>query len=199
MSRVDPHAFADDAQPRQKHLRWTARVDFAARRLECTADLQFDRGGAEVDLDTRALDVEAVTSPGGAALPFALGPTDAILGTRLRVTLPRDAPRCVVRYRTDPDATALQWLKEEQTASGLAPFLYSQCQAIHARSVVPLQDTPRFRLTYEAAVTAPAAVRTLMAARSTGRREEGAEATELWAMERAIPPYLFAFAVGAVV
>jgi leukotriene-A4 hydrolase len=198
MSRVDPHSFSDGAQPRQQHLRWTARVDFPARRLECTAELRFDRGGTEVDLDTRGLDVDAVTSPAGRALPFALGPTDTILGARLRLTLPEDDVRCVVRYRTGLEATALQWLTEEQTASGLAPFLYSQCQAVHARSVVPLQDTPRFRLTYEAAITAPAGMRTLMAARSMGRSEEGAEATENWAMEQAIPSYLIAFAVGAL-
>ena len=197
MSRVDPHSFADGAQPRQKHLRWRARVDFEARRLLCTADLHFDRGGTEVDLDTRDLDVEAVQGPSGEALPFSLGPTDAVLGTRLRISLPPDG-RCVVRYRTGASATALQWLNVEQTASGRAPFLYSQCQPVHARSVLPLQDTPRFRLTYEAALTAPKEVRALMGARSTGRTEEGTEATEGWAMESPIPPYLFAFAVGAL-
>jgi leukotriene-A4 hydrolase len=199
MGRVDPHSWADAAQPRQQHLRWTARVDFPERRLACRAELHFDRGGTAVDLDTRGLEVLAVTSVSGALLRFELGPTDAVLGTRLRVTLPEDSARCVVHYRTGQAATALQWLTEAQTASGLAPFLYSQCQAIHARSVVPLQDTPRFRLTYEAALTAPASVQTLMAARSTGRTEGGAEATEGWAMEQSIPPYLFAFAVGALV
>jgi leukotriene-A4 hydrolase len=198
MARVDPHSFADEAQPRQQHLCWTARVDFAARRLACTAELRFDRGGAAVDLDARGLEVDAVTTPGGEALPFVLGPTDAILGNRLRITLPEDGASCVVHYRTGPDATALQWLTEEQTASRLGPFLYSQCQAIHARSVLPLQDTPRFRLTYEATLSAPKEVRTLMAARSLGRTEVAALATERWAMENPIPPYLFAFAVGAL-
>jgi leukotriene-A4 hydrolase len=198
MARVDPHSFADEGQPRQQHLRWTAQVDFAARRLECTAELRFDRGGGPADLDTRGLDIDSVTTPGGGEVPFALGPTDAILGTRLRVTLPEGEARCLVRYRTGADATALQWLEKEQTASRLGPFLYTQCQAIHARSVVPLQDTPRFRLTYESAITAPVGVRTLMAARSLGRTDAGAQATERWAMENAIPPYLFAFAVGAL-
>lgn len=198
MARADPHAWADDAQPRQQHLRWTARVDFAARQLAATAELRFDRGGARVDLDTRGLQVDAVTGPSGQALPFALGPDDAVLGTRLSVSLPEGEARCVVHYRTGPEATALQWLSEEQTASGRAPFLYSQCQAIHARSVVPLQDSPRFRFTYEAAVTAPVALQSLMAARSTGRTETGSEATGRWAMDQPIPPYLFAFAVGAL-
>ena len=198
MARVDPHSWADEAQPRQSHLRWTARVDFVARRLLCTAELRFNRAGEAVDLDTRGLEVERVTSVAGEALPFTLGPTEAVLGTRLRVTLPERDGRCVVHYRTGTDATALQWLTEAQTASGLAPFLYSQCQAVHARSVVPLQDTPRFRLTYEATLSAPKGVRALMAARSLGRTEAGALASEGWAMEHPIPPYLFAFAVGAL-
>ncbi len=198
MARVDPHSWADEAQPRQHHLRWTARVDFAARRLLCTAELHFSRGGEAVDLDTRGLEVDSVTSVAGKALPFTLGPTEAVLGTRLRVTLSENDGRCVVRYRTGTDATALQWLTEAQTASGVAPFLYSQCQAVHARSVVPLQDTPRFRLTYEATLSAPKEVRALMAARSLGRTETGPLASEGWAMEHPIPPYLFAFAVGAL-
>jgi leukotriene-A4 hydrolase len=198
MSRVDPHSWADEAQPRQVHLNWTARVDFAARHLVCTAELRFDGSGEAVDLDTRGLQVDGVTRVAGDALPFTLGPTDAILGTRLRVTLPAGDARCVVHYRTGAEATALQWLSEAQTASGLAPFLYSQCQAVHARSVVPLQDTPRFRLTYEATLSAPKEVRALMAARALGRTETGPMASERWAMEHPIPPYLFAFAVGAL-
>jgi leukotriene-A4 hydrolase len=196
VARVDVHSFADDAQPRQRHLVWQARVDFAARRLEARAELHFSAGGGPVDLDTRGLDIARVTTPEGAPLAFALGPEEATLGTRLRVELPPGTSRCQVHYRTRPEASALQWLAPAQTAGGKAPFLYSQCQAIHARSVVPLQDTPRFRLSYQAALTVPAALRGLMAAQATGRSEAGGEATEGWEMPHAIPPYLFAFAVG---
>jgi leukotriene-A4 hydrolase len=198
VARVDPHSWADDAQPRQSHLAWQARVDFQARVLEARAELHFSGGGGAVDLDTRGLDIQGVTTPEGAPLAFSLGPEETTLGTRLRVVLPPGGNRCVVHYRTRPEASALQWLTPGQTAGGQAPFLYSQCQAIHARSVVPLQDTPRFRLTYQAALTLPLALRALMAARSTGRSEADGEATERWEMPHSIPPYLFAFAVGSL-
>lgn len=33
-----------------------------------------------------------------------------------------------INYKTDPEATALQWLTPEQTAGGKHPYLFSQCQ-----------------------------------------------------------------------
>ncbi|MGZ3481382.1 MAG: M1 family aminopeptidase/hydrolase [Myxococcaceae bacterium] len=196
MARLDPHSHTDTTQPRQRHLSWAAEVDFAGRAVEATATLTFDRGGGPVDLDTRGLHIAQVTDRAGTALRFALGSPDPVLGQRLRVELPAGVDSCVVSYRTGPEASALQWLEPEQTAGGKAPFLYSQCQAIHARSVVPLQDTPRLRITYDAALTVPSGLRGLMAAAFVGREEQGERAVERYRMDEPIPPYLFAFAVG---
>src|SRR5262249_40660100 len=94
--------------------------------------------------------------------------------------------------------SARQWLEPEQTAGGKAPFLYSQCQAIHARSVVPLQDTPRLRITYDATFSVPSGLRSLMAAQSLKATSavDGGRTVERWRMTERIPPYLLAFAVG---
>ena len=43
------------------------------------------------------------------------------------------------RFKTSPEATALQWLDPSQTADKEQPYLFTQCQAIHARSLVPCQ------------------------------------------------------------
>ncbi|HTS79701.1 MAG TPA: M1 family metallopeptidase [Myxococcaceae bacterium] len=196
MARPDPHSHTDLSQPHQRHLSWEAEVDFPRRTLRAAATLRFDRGGGPVDLDSRGLEVERVTSPAGAPLPFALGAPDPILGQRLRIVLSSGVDACVVRYRTAAQASALQWLDPEQTAGGKAPFLYSQCQAIHARSVVPLQDTPRLRITYDAALTVPGELRALMAAEAVGRETWGERAVERYRMDEPIPPYLLAFAVG---
>jgi aminopeptidase N len=196
MARPDPHSHTDLAQPHQEHLAWSAEVDFAGRTLRATATLRFDGGGSAVDLDARGLVVESVTSPDGRALRFELGASEPILGERLRIELPAGVDTCVIGYRTSPEASALQWLEPAQTAGGKAPFLYSQCQAIHARSVVPLQDTPRLRITYEAELTVPAGLRGLMAAGAVDREVRGDWAVERYRMDEPIPPYLFAFAVG---
>ncbi|MBF0443483.1 MAG: M1 family metallopeptidase, partial [Oligoflexales bacterium] len=89
-----------------------------------------------------------------------------------------------------------QWLSPSQTSGGVQPFLFTQCQAIHARSVIPLQDTPCVRFRFSAEITIPAGLKALMAASSTGRSESGQKAVETFEMPQAIPSYLFAFAVG---
>jgi aminopeptidase N len=187
MARLDPHSHTDIAQPHQRHLSWKAEVDFAGRTVQATATLLFDRGGATVDLDSRGLEVQAVTSPEGRPLQFDLGAPEPIVGQRFRVALPAGVDSCVIRYRTGPEASALQWLEPEQTAGGKAPFLYSQCQAIHARSVVPLQDSPRLRITYDAELTVPAALRGLMAAGAVDQEVRGDRAVERYRMDEPIP------------
>jgi leukotriene-A4 hydrolase len=197
MARLDPHSYTDSTHARTRSLQWKARVDFTTKALVATATLTFDApGSGPLDLDTRGLHIERVCDEHDHELTFSLAPPDAVLGSRLRVQLPANTRSITIAYRTSPDASALQWLSPTQTAGRKEPFLFSQCQAIHARSVVPLQDTPRVRIQYHAELTVPAALRALMAAAFVGRVVNGDEAVETWEMPQPIAPYLLAFAVG---
>jgi leukotriene A-4 hydrolase/aminopeptidase len=199
MSRLDPHSYADDAQPRTTSLDWKASVDYSTRVLRAEVTLRFAKPGAQggsLDLDTRALDIDAVLGPDGAALTYTLHAADPILGSRLEVAVPAGAESIHIRYRTTPEASALQWLTPEQTLGKEHPYLFSQCQAIHARSIVPCQDTPAIRQTFTASLDVPAELRAVMAAATQGREEHAGRAVERFAMPQPIPPYLFAFAVG---
>jgi leukotriene-A4 hydrolase len=199
MARLDPHSFADDAQPRPRHLSLRLEADFAGRRLrgEATLGLAVPSGGT-LDLDTRGLEVGGVANDAGAAVPFALGDDDPILGRRLRLELPAGTRAVTLRYATSPDAPALQWLEPAQTRGGAHPFLFSQCQAIHARGVVPLPDTPRQRITYDAAVVVPDPLSAVMSAGPAGAEPGPRPGTRLFRfrMPQPIPPYLLALAVG---
>ncbi|HEU0031948.1 MAG TPA: M1 family metallopeptidase [Kofleriaceae bacterium] len=199
MARRDPHSYNDDTQPETVSLALTARVDFAAKTLHGDATLTFRApapGATTLDLDTRDLAIDAVTDRAGHALAFTLHRAEPVLGARLAIELPAGARAVRIRYRTSPEASALQWLEPAQTSGGQQPFLFSQCQAIHARSVVPLQDTPRLRIRYTAELTIPKPLVAVMAAADRGRREDGALAIHTFEMPQPIPPYLFAFAVG---
>lgn len=62
----------------------------------------------------------------------------------------------LISYSTSStQCTALQWLTKEQTADRHYPYMFSQCQAIHARSLYPCQDTPGVKSTYSAKITCP--------------------------------------------
>jgi aminopeptidase N len=197
MARLDPHSYNDDTQPETETLIWKARVDFRTRRLHAEATLVLQEASAgPLDLDTRELEIRSVVDAEGKPLPFLVSPPEPILGSRLRVELRPETKQLTIRYRTSPQASALQWLTPAQTMGGQYPYLFSQCQAIHARSVVPLQDTPRIRIRYRAELTVPKELKAVMGASFSGREEQGVEAVERYEMPQPIPPYLLAFAVG---
>src|SRR5882672_6943468 len=190
MARSDPHSYADSSQPQTRSISFDLRVNFAARVIVGEITLQFKEvGSGPIDLDTRDLKIESVTSLDGAGLAFDQAQPEPILGSRLRIELPPASAGVRIRYSTSPQASALQWLDPAQTAGGAQPFLFSQCQPIHARSIFPLQDTPRIRVKVDSArFRVPPPLHTLMAAAARG--------PDHFEMPQPIPPYLLAFAVG---
>ena len=171
----DPHSFARPEEAAIRHLQLDLDVDFEARRLSGTAALDLDRhsSATEVVLDTWGLEVDEVRDGSGAPARFELGSDQGLLGRPLHITLGPQTDRVVVRYRTSPEATALQWLEPRQTAGGKQPFLFTQSQAIHARSWIPLQDTPGVRFTYDATIRVPPALRRGDERREPRQRDAG--------------------------
>lgn len=199
----DAHSFANTQDFRVTHAMLDLTVDFAGQRLTGSVALDIDRRNAKADelvLDTRDLAIRKVEllQPTKRELKFAMGERDATLGSPLRIDLPRDAraDKLVVRieYETSPQASGLQWLTPPQTAGKQQPFMFSQSQAIHARSWIPLQDTPSVRLTYKARIQTPKELLAVMSASNDpNAARDGVYEFE---MPQAIPSYLIALAVG---
>ena len=59
------------------------------------------------------------------------------------------------------------WLDPAATKGGVHPYLFSQSQAIHARSLFPCMDSPGIKCTYSATVRVPAWCTVLMSALSS--------------------------------
>ncbi|MFQ5671154.1 MAG: M1 family metallopeptidase [Acidobacteriota bacterium] len=205
---ADIHSFARPAEVRVTHMEMDLRVLFDEKILEGRVLLHVARapGAHELVLDTRHMEILSVDAggPGGGPLTAAAwnpGPEEPRLGTPLFIELPGEADRVSIQYRTRPDASGLQWLAPEQTAGGQHPFLYSQSEAIHARSWIPCQDSPAVRVTYDATVRVDSPLRAVMAARQVvEERLPGDSATGQerfsFTMPQPIPPYLIALAVG---
>jgi aminopeptidase N len=197
----DVHSFARPDQARVTHVALDLLADFKARELSGTATLTVMRyaGATQVVLDTRDLTIERVTDAGDAALQFALGPMDPILGRALTVTLPSQGA-VVVHYRTSPTAAALQWLSPEQTAGKRLPYLYSQGQAILTRTWIPTQDSPGIRQTYAARIVVPKDLRAVMSAEhlTPDGVATGDDRVFEFKLTTPVPPYLIAIAAGDI-
>jgi aminopeptidase N len=199
----DYHSYANTADFRTELVELDLTVDFTRRVLDGTVELQLRRltGAAELVLDTRDLDIQQVeTDAGGhgtwAATTFAVGARDPILGSPLRIAMPPTADRVRVRYATRPEASGLQWVTPEQTAGRKRPFLYTQSQAIHARSWIPLQDTPQVRAPYAARIRTPKDLFAVMAAVNQPNARRDGDFT--FEMPQPVPSYLIALAVGDI-
>ncbi|MGE5412593.1 MAG: M1 family metallopeptidase, partial [Syntrophomonadaceae bacterium] len=175
---------------------------FSARGLSGTAILHLERldpAATVVQLDTRGLEIERVESGDGrswAPARHELGTPDPILGAGLAITLAPNQDRVRVAYATSPRASGLQWLEPAQTAGRRQPFLFSQSQAIHARSWAPVQDTPAVRITFDATVRTPPELVALMGAAGNSTGERGG--AYRFRMPQRIPAYLMAIAAGDI-
>ncbi len=194
-SRLDPHSWSNPEAAEVRHLKLDLKVDFEARILSGTASLQLVAPPMDgrLILDTQDLEISAVSLLDGTPLPFTLGEGNDALGQPLEIELPDNAEALRIDYRTSPSARALQWLTPEQT-NGSYPFLFTQSQAILARSWVPCQDTPRVRMTYEATIQVPPPLLAVMSA--SNPTERATDGVYSFHMDQPIPSYLLALAVG---
>lgn len=194
----DIHSFSNPEQTRVKHLNLEVDVSFEYHSLAVTAILEICRIDASAPLivDTRDLTITTVqVSTNGSNYSdthFAIGPRDDVLGAALSIYLPGGTTHVLIKYNTSPHASGLQWLEPSQTTDKQAPFVYTQSQTIHARSWIPIQDSPGIRFIYSARVRTPQKLSAVMSANKLGV----SNGEHKFEMPEAIPSYLVALAVG---
>ncbi len=202
MARQDPHSYTDLEHGITEHIDLDLVVDFDSKRVLGSARIRLAAPTDGIfDLDTRALKILSCRTGDGREVSSDLGDNDPIFGSRLRLDLPEATREITIDFETTDGSTALDWLAPEQTAGRRLPYLYSQCQPNHARSIFPCQDSPRARFRFSAAITVPNGHTAVMAAASTGSHEGSQPNTTTFTFEmpQPIPSYLTAFAVGDIV
>ena len=188
----DPHSYSRE-ESKVTHLNWEAAVDFEKKVITATAVWTLEEGhGDTVIFDIKDLEVNEVLVDGSRAL-FTIEGDDPLLGSALVVAAP-DAQTISILYKTSPEAEALQWYPAELTQGKRQPFLFTQSQAILARTWVPCQDRPGVRFTYEATVKVPKEVLALMSASNPTQKND--EGIYEFSMPQPIPSYLLALGVG---
>jgi leukotriene-A4 hydrolase len=199
----DPNSYAQPDQVRVTHLNLDLRIDFPQRQLDGQATLKLDWKNPRAQslvLDTRDLKIAKIEALGadGKATPltYALAPRDKQLGSKLTIAAPKHPAQVRIVYTTSPKASGLQWLTPAQTADKKLPFMFSQSESIHARSWVPLQDSPAIRFTYDAHVSAPKDVRVVMSAINDAKHPLDGDFS--FDQPHPIPSYLLAIGAGDI-
>ncbi|MEY2829058.1 MAG: hypothetical protein RIQ33_916 [Bacteroidota bacterium] len=198
-SSVDAHSAAQPQKAVVKHLSLNLNVDFEQNILSGFAQWQIEKatGATEIIFDTRDLAIEKVTlNNDSTPINFELKLADKIIGSALHIPISSTTNSVKIVYHTSPNAAALQWLKPEQT-TGKQKFLFTQSEAILARTWLPCQDGPAVRFTYDATIHCP---KNLLAVMSVANNPQSINDSGEYhyTQPKPIPSYLMALAVGEI-
>jgi leukotriene-A4 hydrolase len=198
----DWHTYSNYQDIVTTHVHLDLTVDFKAKQLTGSIEHRlkyFDKTAKSLILDTRDLDIHKVETFDGkqwSLSSFKLAKRDAVKGSKLSIVLPQNTKRVKVYYNSRPEASGLQWLEPLQTAGKVHPFMFSQSQAIHARSWMPIQDTPAMRVSYTADIQTVDSLRPIMSAKNNP--EWNKQGKYHFEMPQPIPTYLIAIAAGNI-
>ncbi|KAI0979661.1 hypothetical protein GJ496_007054, partial [Pomphorhynchus laevis] len=198
----DPSSYSNASSYVIHHMDIDWLVDFDRKMLSGYVILSLTKndGGQQLILDSKHLLIHRISlicTNKQTELQFKQQGADDIFGTPLIIMLPdnfmSDTDRIKIEYETSPDASALQWLTANQTQGKKLPYMFSQCQAIHCRSIIPCQDSPAVKQTYTAAIRTSENLQVLMSA----ILKEGTKGNT-FVFEQLVPvsSYLIAIAVG---
>ena len=192
----DAHSYANFNDVRIKHLKLDLNVDFSEKTLDGKVDISIENytETKQLILDSKDLTIHKVLLEDSVETLFSLGEKSDVFGQPIIIEVEPSTKVVSVYYTTSPNAEALQWLSPEQTLGKVHPFLFSQSQAILARSWVPCQDGPGVKFTYEATIkTDPNLIALMSAENGTTKNENG---VYNFKMNQPISSYLLALTVG---
>jgi leukotriene-A4 hydrolase len=182
-------------------------IDFDKKRLTGTVTLTLQSltyaEASEVVLDTSYLDIKDV-KVGGKAVKWELSAKrQEPYGSPLTIKLEQGVAhhkqvQVEIVVSTTDKCTALQWLTPAQTSNRKHPYMFSQCQAIHARSLLPCMDTPDNKSTFEFRLRSllPVVASGLPAGLETIDGSD--EKVYVFKQKVPMPSYLFAIASGDI-
>lgn len=190
--KKDVHSFSNPEEVAITHMSLNLDLDFANQTMKGYAKLNIDNksNARKIILDTRDLSIEKIRLDDKTETKFELGKFKEFMGQSLSVDITANTKSLTVYYQTSPNAAAVQWVETE----GKADFLFTQSQAILARSWVPCQDGPGVKFTYDATIKVPQNLMALMSAENDTVKH--ADGVYHFKMNQPISSYLLALTVG---
>lgn len=195
ISTPDPHSLSNIDKIKTRHIFFDLEINWQKHILDGFAEISFIKkeNTDTFILDTKDLEIKEVLSPKGEKRKWWKGTPDSIFGTPLYILLAKEDTVIKIKYNTK-SAEALQWTAKEQTSDKTDEFLYSQSQAILARSWFPCQDAPSVKFTYNATIKTKPGFFVLMSAENPQTVSENGIYN--FRMEQPVSSYLIALASG---
>ena len=197
---MDVHSLSKPEEAKVTHYDLDLNVDFDTKIItaKVTCTIETKAGAKQLILDTHDLKIDKVTL-GKEEKPtsFKLSEPVKYLGQALIIDIEEGTKSVTIYYSTSPTASAIQWLDKEQTAGKKYPFLFTQSQAILARTWIPCQDSPGLKITYSARIKCPKELMAVMSA--SNPTAFSADGVYHFNMPNPIPSYLLALAIGDLV
>ncbi|KAL8864360.1 MAG: hypothetical protein Q9174_007382, partial [Haloplaca sp. 1 TL-2023] len=204
----DPNTLSNYNKFLTTHTKVNFEIDFEKKRLSGNVILTLksisDAETKDILLDTSYLDINSVKVEGQMLAGWKLLPRFEPYGSPLKISLEKEVEKdqCFeidIEIQTTDQCTALQWLAPAQTSNKKHPYMFSQCQAIHARSLFPCQDTPDVKSTFDLKIRSTLPVIASGLPKGITHDIWGARPTIFtFKQPIPIPSYLFAIASGDI-
>lgn len=193
---VKNHSYSNYDSVTLKHLHLQLEVNFEKKTLQGKAilDISNHSGTPFLILDTKDLEIEKVLLEDKENTAYSFTDEQEHIGKGLVIEIKKETKQVYIYYETSPKAEALMWLEPEQTAGKKQPFMFTQSQAILARTWIPCMDAPAVKFTYSADIACQNQYLPLMSAQNNPTKNN--EGKYHFEMKQPIPSYLLALAVG---
>lgn len=198
---VDVHTYSEPEKARVTHLSLDIEVAFDSKTIQGIASYNVEavQGAGEIILDVKDLSIDSIWlehKDSTYATTYQVTLPKSFMGSALHIIIKDSTEKIHIKYSTNPQAAALQWLNPQQTFGKKAPFLFTQGQAILTRTWLPCQDGPGIRYTYDAVVRVPKELLAVMSADNP--QSKTTDGIYEFKMDQPIPSYLMALAVGDI-
>jgi len=205
-NQKDINTFSNYEIIQQTNIEANFNIDFTQKVIHGTVKTYFNalEDGEVIVLDTRALKINSVIdSDTGEELEYVLDELYELDANGVPLKIYKEFNKgeqiaILIKYDTTDGGSAVQWLDPEQTTGKIYPFMFTQCESILCRELLPTQDTPAVKVTVSMGLTV---IKPLFAVDSgifQNKIDNGDTVTYFYDQKIPIPSYLIAIAAGAI-
>ena len=202
----DTNTFSNYEIIKQTNIEANFNIDFSQKIIHGTVKTYFTavEDGEVIVLDTRALKINSVIdSDTGEELEYVLDEQFELDANGIPLKIYKefnkgDQISILIKYDTTDGGSAVQWLDPEQTTGKIYPFMFTQCESILCRELLPTQDTPAVKITVSMGLTVIKPLFALDSGIYQNKIDNGDTVTYFYEQKIPIPSYLIALAAGAI-